>query len=181
MVSVETATSAQRTILKADSWAVAWTKSHHEWKLQEYLLARDVPSFLPVLHKRRIYGRHVRESEQPLFSSYVFFDSAAISRMELFESRRITEILKPQDPEQLRNELLQLSIALEADGALRESRFGRTGTPVQVTRGIMKGLVGELVRLTTESRLIIRISFLGKAAELAIDEAYVEPLQPIRS
>ena len=59
--------------------------------------------------------------------------------------------------------------------SLRESRFHGAGRRVQVNRGPLKGLRGEFVRSGTESLLILRVDFLGKAAELAIDEACVDP------
>jgi hypothetical protein len=57
---------------------------------------------------------------------------------------------------------------------MRETLFGVAGTPVHVQRGPLKGVFGELVRYSAGSRLIVRVSFIGKAVELEIDEAFVE-------
>ena len=160
----------------ARAWAVAWTKARCEKALVEFLEAQSVPTFLPLLSKRRMYGRQVRYSQIPLFSGYVFFDYEAIPRLRVFESRKVAQILVPDDPSQLRLDLENLALALQKDDSLREARFGGPGTPVYVARGPLIGVHGELVRFESRSTLVIRVNFIGKAAELEIDEAFVEPI-----
>jgi hypothetical protein len=156
------------------SWAVAWTKARCEKALVEYLNSRDVPSFLPLLVKRRVYGGRARRSLTPVFPGYVFFDSSSIDRNNIFASRHVAQILYPPDENQLRSDLRNLSIALKKDDALREARFGESGRPVTIKRGTLQGLCGELIRIGSNSRLIVRIHFLSRAAELEIDEALID-------
>jgi len=158
----------------AQFWGVAWTKSKCEKALADYLVERSIPHFLPIVSKRRVYGGRVRQSSLPLFPGYVFFDTAAIDRCTLFASRRVADILYPPDEPQLRSDLLNLALALTGDRGLRETRFREPGRIVTIKCGTMKGLSGELVRLGSHSRLVIRIHFIGKAAELEIDEAYID-------
>ena len=160
----------------AHSWAVAWTKARAEKALAEYFACRQIPCFLPLVQIRRVYGKHIRHSQLPLFPSYVFFDERAVSRTCVFDSRKVAQILTPPDPLLLQDELANLALALRADKSLRETRFGATGRPVYVARGPLKGLYGEFVRFGPQCRLIIRVGFICRAAELAIDEAFVEPL-----
>ncbi len=154
-------------------WGVAWTKSRCEKALAEYFTARSVCLFLPLVATRRNAGNRIRQSWLPLFPGYVFFDTAAISRPDVFASRRVAEVLCTGDEAQLRTDLMNLSLALQHDQSLREVRFGEIGCPVHIKSGSMKGLTGELVRYGSQSRLIVRIQFLGKAAELEIDEAFI--------
>jgi hypothetical protein len=91
----------------------------------------------------------------------------------VFASRHVADVLIPDDPQQLRSELENLALALGADPSLREGRWGAAGTPVEVVRGPLKGVRGELVRFQAGHRLVLHVSFLGKSAELAIDEAFV--------
>jgi hypothetical protein len=51
------------------------------------------------------------------------------------------------------------------------------GRKVYVARGPLKGVYGEFVRFGAGAHLIIRVEFISRAAELAIDEAFIEPLQ----
>ena len=163
----------ERRLPQARRWAAAWTHSRAEKALREYLQLRQVPVFLPLVLNRRVYGRLVRQSELPLFPGYLFYDAEAISRSEVFASRQVADVLAPDDPQQLRAELESLALALGSDASLRACRLGGVGTPVEVVRGPLKGVRGELVRFQAEHRLVLHVSFLGKSAELAIDEAFV--------
>lgn len=156
----------------ARSWAVGLTKSRAEKAFAEYLTSHEIPVFLPVFRRRRVYGSTVHQSLIPLFPGYVFFDEKAAPRALVFESRKLAQVLVPPDPEQLRIELDNLSRTLQSD--LREAIFGLAGSPVQVVRGPLKGVFGELVRYGAGSRLVVRVGFIGKAVELEIDEAFVE-------
>jgi transcription antitermination factor NusG len=157
------------------AWAVAWTKPRCERCLEEYFNRIHVPCFLPLVSKRQLYKSGAKIWSSPLFSGYVFFDHGNIERHRVFESRKVVEILTPPDPLALGVELAQIALALEHDSSLREARFGKRGRIVNVVRGPMKGLRGELIRMGANSHLILRVNFLGRAAELVIDEACVEP------
>jgi hypothetical protein len=161
---------------QVDSWAVAWTVVHGERSLEDYLTQRGVKSYLPQLSRRRVYSGRVKNWTLPLFPGYVFYDHAAIDRPGVFDSRKVADILLPDNQSDLKRELSQIALALSKDAALREARYGVAGRPVVIARGSMSGLCGELVRIGAHSRLILRIQFLRKAVEVAIDEAYVESL-----
>jgi hypothetical protein len=157
------------------AWNVAWTKSRCEKSLVEFFDQKCVRSYLPLVHKRHVYGSRERIHEIPLFSGYVFFDASSIERTDVFSSRKVAEILAPSEPLQLARELSNLQLALQCDPTLKETRFGLIGKPVIVARGPMKGLEGDVVRMHSGSRLIVRVAFLGRAAEMQIDEAFLEP------
>ena len=156
-------------------WAVVWTKPRCERAVEEFFCNRDVACFLPLSLKRKVFSSGVKSWTAPLFSGYVFFDQDAIERHRVFDSRKAVEILTPDNSDALGADLCRIAIALERDPSLRESRFGGVGRRVNVNRGPMKGLSGEFVRNGAESVLILRVDFLGKSAELAIDEACVDP------
>lgn len=160
---------------QAKSWAVVWAVSHGERAVETYLNRLNVPCYLPRILRRRVYSGRVKTWTPPLFPGYLFYDSAAIDRVSLFESRKVADVLFPPDPLELHRELSQLALALDHDSSLRETRFGDSGQPVVVVNGILAGLAGELVRVGSQSRLILRIHFLNKAVDLVIDEGCVEP------
>lgn len=156
----------------AKCWVAGLTKSRAEKAFADYLTKREIPVFLPLIPRRRVYGKTVHQSQIPLFSGYVFFDGEAAQRSVYYESRKLAQILVPDNPAKLRSELDNLSRSIQT--GMRETLFGVAGSPVQVMRGPLKGVFGELVRYSAGSRLIVRVSFIGKAVELEIDEAFVE-------
>ena len=177
MKSDEQATDEQPLIEvpQARVWGALHTFPRAEKVVAEFLANRQIPHFLPTFKKTRRYGSRTRVSYLPLFPSYVFYDAGAIERTEVFASRRIAGILDADDQEELRRDLENLSLALNRDDSLCATRFGEVGKPVQVVRGKFKGLRGEIVRIESATRLLIRVHFIGQAACLAIDESMVEP------
>lgn len=157
------------------NWAVAWTVVHGERALEDYFAKFNVASYLPKVSRRRVYSGRAKIWDVPLFPGYVFFDCDALDRPRVFASRKVADILLPPDQTQLKRELSQLACAIDHDSSLREAQFGVSGRPVVVKRGILAGLSGELVRAGSQCRLVVRINFLRIAAELTIDEAFVEP------
>jgi hypothetical protein len=111
-----------------------------------------------------------------MFPGYVFYDRAAVDRLEVFASRKVAGILVPDEPEQLREDLESLATALRTEPGLKRCDFGPPGTPVQVLDGPLAGTVGELVRRGARSTLVLRVRFLGFSAETTIDENHVRPL-----
>jgi hypothetical protein len=174
---MESASSTQQNIVPERDWAVAWTKARCEKSLAEYLAVREVPHFLPLYSHRKVYGKSVQTSRLPLFPGYVFFDASAIPHTDVYASRKVAQVLRPGQPDLLGRELSNLSLALSVDESLREARFGQPGRKVFVARGPLKGVYGEFVRYGSDARLIIRVEFISRAAELAIDEAFIEPLR----
>jgi transcription antitermination factor NusG len=158
----------------AQQWGAAHTRSRCEKQVAEYLDQRGVAIFLPLIKRRNAGHREIRFFQVPLFAGYVFFDTEAIVAREVFECRKVARILRTDDPDRLRGELANLAVALQGDEALFEARYGEVGKPVRVARGRLKGLVGEVVRLEGRSRLIIRVSFIGRSACLDVDESLVE-------
>ena len=159
----------------ARCWAVAWTVAHGERVLEQFLQRQGVPTFVPKVTRRRVHKSGAKTWSAVLFPGYVFFDSEVIDRSRVLATKKVAQILMPPDPEELRRELTHLALAIVCDASLRQSRFGHPGRQVNVVRGPLKGLSGELVHIGAQSRLLLRVSFLGQAAELLIDEAFVEP------
>lgn len=157
-------------------WAAIRCKARCEKVLAEFLGSRGAPSYLPLMTRRRVYGARVRESRLPLFPGYVFYDAGAIARERVFDSRKAAQVLRAPDPERLRTDLENLARALSLDDRCRQVDFTSPGQPVRVVAGPLRGTSGELVRLGSRSTLVIKVDFLGLAAELNIDEACVRPM-----
>jgi len=161
---------------EVDVWAALHTKARCEKVVNDYLHALQVPVFLPLATNRRVYGQRIRVSRLPLFPGYVFFDPTVIENKRVFECRKVAQVLNPTDPGELKRDLESLFRVLSVDDRARRIDKYPPGTPVEVVAGPMKGVTGTLVRIDDETRLVIRVHFIGAAAELVIDEAFVRPL-----
>lgn len=166
-----------RKLQIAGDWGVIYTKSRYEKKVEHALNKKSVTVYLPTIDNRRSYRGSIRISQLPLFPGYLFFNSDEITRLELLNIDGVVKVIYPPDPQRLRKELLNLSYAL-SDRAItwRNMNFTITGQPVEITGGPLKGVEGEFVKFEEENLLIVRITFLGRAIETPIDEAFVRPL-----
>src|SRR5687767_14382901 len=150
-------------------WAAAHVHSRAEKALARFLALWGVPHFLPLMVRRRSYGARRRESLNPLFPGYVFFDSGSVDRHRILATNKVARILSTPEPEKLYRELHSIQLALEADATLSEFRFGEPGTPVAIKRGPMAGLEGILVEHRGRGRLVLEVQLIGRALLLDVD------------
>ena len=159
-----------------NSWAVIHTHARCEKVLAEFLKSRGVIYFLPLLKKRRQYGRHIRESQIPMFSGYLFYDYDGITRREILKTNKVAQIIEPVDKGQLKRELENIDRAILSNSVLQLSDFNAPGIRVMVTGGPLAGIEGEFVKRKNKTKLVIKIHILGQAIETDIDEALVKKL-----
>jgi len=164
-----------RVLPEVTVWAAVHTKPRCEKVVADYLRTRGIPCFLPTITNRRQYGSRVRTSRLPLFPGYLFYDYDAVDKRVVYDSRRVVQLLVPDEPGELDRDLENLARALAHEASPRRRDFGPPGTPVEVIDGPLHGTVGELVRVGRHSMLVVRVKFLGFAAELTIDESFVRP------
>src|SRR5262245_24777663 len=101
-------------------WAAAHVHSRAEKALARLFALWGVSYFLPLMVRRRSYGARRRESLNPLFPGYVFFDSGGVDRHRVLATNKVARILSTPEPEKLYRELHSIRLALEADATLSE-------------------------------------------------------------
>ncbi len=158
---------------EVENWAVIHTHSRCEKVVAEFLKEKDVRYFLPLINKRRRYGRHIRDSLLPVFSGYLFYDCDGISRADLFRTHKVARIINTKDQEQLKRELKNIDLAIESGNVFERADFEQIGRVVRVIDGPLKGIEGEFIRRKNKTKLVIKIHILGMAVEADIDERYV--------
>ncbi len=159
-----------------ESWAVIHTHSRCEKVVAEFLEKKGVKYYLPLIKKRRIYGRHIRESMLPVFSGYVFYDYDGIPRSDIFKTKKVAKIIEPRNKEQLKKELENIEKAISSGVYLERINRLQKGDRVIVKSGPLAGVEGIFLRHKNRTKLIISISMLGMSVEADIDEASVEIL-----
>lgn len=159
-----------------ESWGVVHTHSRCEKVLAEFLNSRSVKYYLPMIKKRRVYGRHIRESMIPLFTGYVFYDFDGIGRREILKTNKVAKIIEPADKAKLKRELENIERAINSGVYLEKINSFKRGDRVIVKNGPLQGVEGVFIRRKNRAKLIISISILGIAVEANIDESYVSKL-----
>ena len=156
---------------------MAHTKSRQEKALAEYLGARGVEHFLPLIRRVRYCGRRKFASMTPLFPGYVFLRGDLEVAYMADRTDRVVRVLEVPDQDRLETELGSIRLALEQDAGLESRGYPVAGTAVEVIAGPLRGVRGIVERGAAEDRLVLGVRMLGRAAELEIDRSLLVPVE----
>jgi hypothetical protein len=161
-------------------WAVLRTSARWEKQLAESLVAAGVPHYLPLMSKITRYRGKRRTTDMLLFSGYVFCsetDFLGNPRVPAPVRKKVAQVLRPPDPEELRRELCDIAELLCDRQLIQECVFGRPGANVRVIGGPLRGVEGVIRRLKPEKRIIVlEITFLGVRQEVELEEHQIGKL-----
>ena len=158
-------------------WVALRTSARWEKKVSEEVRKGGGICFLPTVRRVTVYQGKRRTADVPLFSGYVFtsigrfVDNPAISKAC---RSKVAQILKPSDPEQLRQELLQLS-GLVADRKLIQERVvGQPGDRIRIVGGPLVGNEGKIIKLKPNRfAVIIEVSLIGARMQVELAEGMI--------
>lgn len=160
-----------------ENWIALKTSARWEKKIALHLSDLSIPVFLPTLKQRTKYMSKTNEAHVPIFSCYMFTSRdhfVGNSRISPFTRTRIAKVLNPPNPEQLRQELLDLRSLLCHHQLIQERVFGKVGDLVKIVRGPLAGTEGTILRLKpNQKKLILEIGFLNRRLEVEIGEEWV--------
>jgi transcriptional antiterminator RfaH len=153
---------------------VAYTRPRQEKALAADLLAYEVPFYLPLMKKTRVYGKRKLASLLPVFPSYVFFYATEDERLRALQTNRISQVLSVPDSTHLHCDLIRLEQLIASGVPLTvESRL-TTGHRVRIRSGPLAGLEGTVLRRRQTTRLLVSVDFLQRGASMAIDDYLLE-------
>lgn len=160
-----------------EDWAALRTSARWEKKIADGVARADCATFLPTFHRISSYRGKRRSSEVPLFSGYVFVSASGFignSAIPRELRSKIAQILKPTDPEQLRNELLKLAGLITDRKLVQERVVGQIGDPIRIVGGPLVGTEGKIVRLKPNRyAVIVEISMIGAKREVELSEGMI--------
>jgi transcriptional antiterminator RfaH len=157
------------------AWWVLHTRPRAEKALARRLLARRVPFFLPLHHRRwRARGRNLA-SYVPLFPGYVFLLGEGGERLVALESNLVARVLGVPDQPQLRGDLAGV-YRLMASGKALQPEVPAPGTPVRIGSGALAGLEGVVLRGSGRLRLLVEVRFLHQGVCVEVEPWMLEPL-----
>ena len=129
-------------------WHLLHTRSRQEKALTEWLAARGIAAFLPLLDVTRTYGHRKESVELPLFPGYVFLKGQLDEAYAADRTKRVANIIAVADQEKLTWELRNLSMALTARAPLDPYPYLRAGIKVEVRSGPFMGIQGIIEKRT---------------------------------
>lgn len=169
----------QVTLSKTDlQWYALQTHSRHEKQVRDRLLAAGIEPLLPLGKQRRQWSDRKVWTSLPLFSGYCFANFALAGSLVVLQTPGVVRIVGALKPEPIPAEEIAVLQQVSSVNPMMEScDYLTEGAWVEVIRGPLVGLRGQLVRRATHHGLVIRASLLQRAALIHIEADEVTPVQ----
>ena len=161
------------------NWFVVYTKPLTEKKVATRLTELGIEVYLPLYTTVRQWSDRKKKLEKPLINSVVFVRCQAAELHRLYTVPSVAGVLRHDGkPAVVQNhEIQNLRILLQEVSATEFEPIGlEPGTPIEVTRGPFKGIIGTAVQVLNTLRVIIEIKQLGVAFSVNVPKSFVKTL-----
>lgn len=159
-------------------WYALSTRSRHEKQVRDRLAAIGVEPFLPLTRKLNQWSDRRVWTESPLFSGYCFARFSLMHSLTILQTPGIVRIVGIITPEAIPDEeVAALKQLTESDRSFEPHDYFAEGAWVEVVRGPLAGLRGQLLRTAGRHSLVIRVHLIQQAATVHIDMSEVVSAQ----
>ena len=169
----------QVTVSKIDcQWYVLQTQPRHEKQVRDRLSAVGIEPLLPLGKQCRQWSDRKVWTTLPLFSGYCFANFALARSLAVLQIPGVARIVGILRPEPIpAEEIAVLQQVSSVNPLMEPCDYFTEGAWVEVIRGPLVGLRGQLVRRTSHHGLVIRASLLQRAVLIRIETDDVAPAQ----
>jgi transcription antitermination factor NusG len=159
------------------SWWAIYTRHQHEKALAGMLSLKGFEVFLPLYESTRRWKDRQKVLALPLFPSYLFVRGTIDRKLQILTTPGIHMILHHGEHVAVVPEAQIQAIQRTVDGSCRVEPhpFLKCGSRVRVTRGVLEGLEGNLIRKKNLCRLVLSIDMLAKSVAVEVNASDVEP------
>ncbi|MBN1985399.1 MAG: UpxY family transcription antiterminator [Prolixibacteraceae bacterium] len=163
------------------AWYALYTKVNNEKKIFKNLQEENIESYLPIRKSLRQWSDRKKWIEEPLFRCYLF---VRVSYKEFFNVLSIPGVVcyvsfggRPQSiPDDQIMNIKTLVKQEEIDLTVSKERL-KKGNKAEVLVGPLKGLKGEIVEISGQYRILIRIETMGFCLHANISKEEVKIIE----
>lgn len=153
-------------------WYAVYTRPNNEKKIYSGLIEDNIECYLPLKRTLRKWSDRKKWIEEPLFRGYIF---VKVSHIEYFRVLNIPGVVyyvsfggQPQAIPDYQIDFIK-TIVREKEQELEVNYENvKKGTECEVLVGPLKGIKGEVTRLSGQYRLLIRIVSMGCSLQVNI-------------
>jgi len=160
-------------------WYAVYTKPRAEKQVAERLEEAGVEFFLPLQKTYRRWSDRKKLVERPLLSSYVFVKVKSAVFHKVFQVQGVVRFVsfegRPASIPQNQIDNLRLLINSDAEIEVSSEKFEQ-GDNVEVIRGSLVGLTGELIKIGRTKRVVVRIDRLDQNLILKIPQVFLRKI-----
>lgn len=159
-------------------WYALSTRSRHEKMVRDRLAGIGVEPFLPLTRKLSQWSDRKVWTQSPVFSGYCFARFSLMNSHAILQTPGIVRIVGIVMPEAIPDqEMAALKKLVESDRPFEAHDYFAEGSWVEVVRGPLAGLRGQLLRKAGHQSLVIRVHLIQQAATVHIDMNEVVAVQ----
>lgn len=158
------------------SWFAIYTRGNHEKKTNEYLLKKNVKTYLPLREVISQWKDRKKKLFLPLFPGYLFVNIYPGERFEILNTKGAVRILGDNGiPTPVPDEEIESTRKLlDTDLKYNHFPYDITGREVEVVRGPLQGISGKVIRMKGLCNLILSVHLIRRSLSVEIDFADVE-------
>jgi transcriptional antiterminator RfaH len=162
------------------SWYAVHTRPQAETKALENLLRQGYEAYLPRYRTQISHARRLQTVLRPLFPRYLFagIDRTAMPWRPILSTAGVSDLVRSGDqPMPVAPEIVEVLRAQEGAGAfdaLARRRTPGLGELVRISTGAFEDMIGRLVELRDQDRVVVLLDLLGRKVRAQIEAASVE-------
>ena len=160
-------------------WLAVYTKPRHEKTVEKEFLKKGFEAYLPILKQRRKWSDRKKWVEFPLFRSYIFVKTEIKNALFVLQTLGVVKVVKfGGEVAVIQDESIE-AIKLMIEGGYNPEplNYFIKGDPVEVKDGPLKGIVGEVIRLDKNDRLLIRVDAIQHSISIQINLGFLKPIK----
>jgi transcriptional antiterminator RfaH len=162
------------------SWYAVHTRPQAEMKALENLLRQGYQAYLPRYRTQISHARRRQTVLRPLFPRYLFagIDRSAMRWRPILSTAGVSDLVRSgNEPMPVAPEIVEALRAQEGAGgfdALARRRLPQLGESVRISAGAFEDMIGRLVELRDQDRVVVLLEVLGRGVRAQIEAASVE-------
>ena len=161
-------------------WYAIYTKSRNEKKVNTRLIEAGIETFLPQQKILKQWSDRKKWVEEPLFKSYLFVH---INQTDYYRVLNVIGVVKYISfegnavvvPQQQIMAIKQF-LNNEEDQLISSESF-KVGDQVEIFRGALRGLLGNLVDIRGKQKVKIEIESIGHSIVLTIPKSFLKVIK----
>lgn len=159
------------------NWFAIYTLPRAEKKAYAELVKKNIVTYLPLQRTLRQWSDRKKWIEEPLFRSYIFVNIPDNLYFDVLNTNGVVRFITFEGkavpiPQQ---QIEAVKFYLSSDNPLPENiEKYSPGQPVEVIKGPLKGLFGELIQLAGKQKVKVEISAVGQSVFVTIPMSHLK-------
>ena len=158
-------------------WYALYTRPRAEKLVFNRLIEEGIETFLPLQKTYRMWSDRKKLVEKPLLTSYIFVKTNKKCFPVVYKTTGVVKFVsfegQPVSIPQNQIDNLRLLINSDAEIEVTSEKLAQ-GDNVVVINGSLIGLTGELIRIGSKNRVVVRIDRLDQNLILKIPKAFLK-------